>query len=186
MFPPTYRNDVNDVHTGMNVIGVNPSSEIGARFTRSTWGWHPLWTYCEDRHADVVAGVQFAYSNEGDGLDASHAMALAYRLRSDLVTGVVDSYVTARTLVISALPDVDCLLCLGAGVRTDDVGVDLGMPTMRLTPDVAAMLGRTHGWCNGCSGHGLQLAWEKAYTLRVDDVIEFADFLVDCGGFQIW
>jgi hypothetical protein len=45
----------------------------------------------------------------------------------------------------------ECSLCHGSGVRTDQIGQDMGQPTRTWTDAE----GVTHiGWCNGCEGTG--------------------------------
>jgi len=170
---------------GMDVVGIDPSSEVGKYFYRNVWNWNCLWTYCEESHPDVCSDVQYAYSNVGDGLDASDAEQLARGLLSDVNSGAAYEYVTSRNLILSAAKNKICGLCDGTGVRTDEVGIDLGMPQMELNSDQVAKLGRNYGWCNGCRGEGMTNLWEKNGKLEVDDIVEFARFLESSGGFSI-
>lgn len=41
------------------------------------------------------------------------------------------------------------------------------------------------GWCNACNGVGSKRAWDSNYPFSVDNVREFAAFLIDSGGFEI-
>jgi hypothetical protein len=59
------------------------------------------------------------------------------------------------------------------------------MPERELSSEMASLTGRTHGFCNGCSGEGKTDAWETNYQLDLDDIKEFAEFLENCGGFEI-
>jgi len=170
---------------GMDVYGLAPVTPAGEYFRRNVWGWHPLWTYCEDRHEDIAGAVQYAHFNSGDGLDADASRILAARLFADVDSGAATEYVRARDLILSAIPDTTCQLCEGTGIRTDEVGVDMGMPRRELNIDQVAKLGRKHGWCNGCFGEGTTMAWEREYKLTVNDISEFAVFLNTCGGFSI-
>lgn len=170
---------------GMDVFGVAPSSQTGEYFRRNVWNWTSLWAYCEDNHSDITDDVQYAYSNDGDGLDTEKAKQLAERLFLDIDSGIAAQYVISRDLILSAAPTKPCLMCEGTGVRTDEVGIDLGMPQMELNSDQVVRLGRSHGWCNCCRGEGITHSWEKNAKLTVQDIAEFAAFLESCGGFSI-
>jgi hypothetical protein len=170
---------------GMDVIGKNAKSEVGEYFRRSVWGWRPLWDYVYDIHEDLVGNVEGGY-NDGDGLDAVGATKLANRLFEDLADGTVYRYVSERNEKLASLPRETCTLCEGTGVRRDAVGVDMFMPERELAPEVQVLTGRTHGYCNGCSGYGDKPHWDTNYDLREQDIRDFAHFLADSGGFEIW
>lgn len=169
---------------GMDVYGKAPTSETGKYFRRNVWGWRPLWNYCEDNHHDIVAGVD-GHSNSGDGLDADGAIALGKALLADVDSGAAQAYVDARNATIAQLPRAECTLCNGTGIRGDEVGMQHGMPIRTLDVTQQVVLGRIHGWCNGCDGMGDKENWEASYFLDLDDVAEFAEFLLDSGGFEI-
>jgi len=169
---------------GMDVYGKNPKSEKGTYFRRNVWGWRPLWDYCVDRYEDLVGDVSGHY-NDGDGLDDTGSLELAKRIKADLADGTAKTYITARNTHLSILPRETCELCKGTGIRTDKVGVENGMPERKLEPEMAILLGREQGWCNGCNGEGKKDSWETNYDLELDDLKEFAEFLADSGGFEI-
>ncbi len=157
---------------GMDVMGRNASSTTGEYFRRNVWGWRPLWTYVEDMHADIAAKVENAQTNDGDGLNADDAYALGLKLYNDIADGIAARYVSERNAAITALPDEPCKYCDATGIRTDTVGVSMGMDKNKT--------------CNGCNGKGSSRPWAAAYSLDVEDIRAFADFLVDCGGFNIY
>lgn len=170
---------------GMDVYGKNPVNETGQYFRRNVWGWHPLWGYVEDTYPEIAELVEHAHSNDGDGLGARNAKKLAKLLMSDYETGKAKEYVEERNKAISELPFDECRLCAGTGIRTDEIAVNAGMPTQELRPDIAIIVGRTHGTCNACSGLGKTEPWASNYYLEADDIKEFAEFLVNSGGFEI-
>lgn len=171
---------------GMDVYGDNPTSDKGEYFRNNVWWWRPLWDYCLELHGDIADKVQHGHSNDGDGLDAYHASLLGERLLRDVATGVTDEYQKRYNQYLSELERSDCDLCEGTGIRTDRVGVEMGMPTKELDEDVAIIVGRTHGYCNACRGEGKVNDWETEYPFSVDNVRQFGEFLVDSGGFKIW
>ncbi len=170
---------------GMDVYGKNPKSEAGEYFRRNVWGWHPLWEYVENVHPEIAELVEHAHSNDGDGLGARDSKKLAKLLMEDYTSGKVAEYVAERNKQLSELPFEDCRICEGTGIRTDEIGKQSGWDTKELEPDIAIIVGRTTGSCNACGGVGKQENWATNYYLEADDVKEFAEFLLECGGFQI-
>lgn len=146
---------------GMDVYGKNPTTETGSYFRNSVWGWKPLASYVTTAYPEITAGCTYWYSNDGDGLDAAGATALADALDRDLANGRIAEYAAQREVYLSALPDEECWLCHGSGIRTDERG------------------------CNGCSGTGRAEPFERSYGFSADNMSGFAAFLRDCGGFEI-
>lgn len=149
---------------GMDVYGCNPESEVGKYFRQSCWGWRPLWDYCCEV-SERAASVLYGQSNDGDGLNASGAKRLAQVLREELASGQAVEYVRQRNETIEALPLETCELCHGTGKRNDAY---------------------VKGTCNACDGRGERKTMATEYSLEVRDIEEFAEFLENCGGFEIW
>lgn len=170
---------------GMDVYGKNPKGDAGEYFRNNVWWWRPLADYIITQHPDLASGCEHWHSNDGDGLDEAAAEELAKRLRDDINSGRVKRYARERNEYLASLPREVCDLCEGTGIRTDKVGVDMGMPDRPLSPEVAILTGRTHGWCNGCDGVGTKEAWQAGYPFDEANVDEFALFLEECGGFSI-
>lgn len=170
---------------GMDVFGKSPTSRRGEYFRNNVWWWHPLWEYCEELHGDITGAVENGHDNSGDGLDADDAHKLGLRLLADIESGVTAQYEMERNAHLANLPTSKCDWCEGTGIRSDVIGRQHGMPNKALSDSDAILLGRTHGWCNGCSGSGKLVAWETNYPFSVSNVQEFAEFLLDCGGFSI-
>lgn len=150
---------------GMDVNGKNPSSKTGEYFRNNVWWWHPLWSYCEIVAPELTAKVEHGHTNDGDGLNAEDSKTLAAILEQELKHGRTQEYESAHTAKLNALPDEECWLCKGTGTRGDMV-VD-------------------HG-CNGCKGKGKVRPHSTHYPFSVENVQEFAAFLKDCGGFEIY
>jgi hypothetical protein len=170
---------------GMDVYGKNAKTKKGEYFRNNVWWWHPLWEYCVTTHGEIAGKVDNGHSNDGDGLDAEMATALGVALMSDIESGLVKKYEDEYRLALSELPMPECQWCAGTGIRSDDVGIVNDMPNKELEQAEAIVLGRTHGWCNACKGHGKTLAWSANYPFSTENVQEFAEFLLDCGGFEI-
>jgi len=170
---------------GMDVYGRNATSEVGEYFRRNVWGWRPLWDYCLERHGKVAGKVKYGHSNDGDGLGKNGSLKLAGLLRQDLADGSAKDYIDQRNAYLAGLERLACELCEGTGIRSDEVGVENGMPDRELNETDRVLLGRSHGWCNGCSGEGKREHFAVSYYLELDDIAEFAEFLENCGGFRI-
>ena len=170
---------------GMDVFGKSPTSKKGEYFRNNVWWWHPLWEYCLTQHGDICAKVTEGHYNSGDGLDADDAKALGAALLADIETGATAKYEAEYNTLLSSLPLHDCTFCEGTGIRGDEVGMKSGMPTRALDEAAAILYGRTHGWCNACQGSGKEPDWATNYPFNVANVREFAEFLLECGGFEI-
>lgn len=171
---------------GMDVYGVKPTSEKGEYFRNNVWWWRPLAHYCMSNHPDIASRCEGWQYNSGDGLDDYDASQLGERIIRDLDSGRAEMYLDEFRNYKASLPMEECGLCSGTGVRTDDVGVSLGFTDRELSEETALFMGRTHGWCNGCEGVGKKESMFTWYEFDLDNLREFADFLLACGGFQIY
>lgn len=170
---------------GMDVIGVNPTSERGSYFRNNVWWWRPLADYCLALHGDIAEKCEGWHFNDGDGLDGEDARTLGERLLADLDNGTVAQWETRYNEWRASLPREACNLCNCTGIRTDEVGQEMGMPQRELSPEVQLLVGRIHGWCNACDGIGTKPSMMGDYPFSAENVKEFAQFLLECGGFQI-
>ena len=169
---------------GMDVYGKKATNETGEYFRRNVWGWRPLWDYCVDTF-EVASKVRDGHSNSGYGLNAKDSHTLATQMYFAITTGKAEEYIAERNEKLANLERPTCQWCAGTGIRTDEVGVKSGQPERELSPEMAILTGRTHGFCNGCSGEGKTDHWDTNYSLELDDIKEFAEFLEHCGGFRI-
>jgi hypothetical protein len=170
---------------GMDVYGKNPTSDVGEYYRQSVWGWHPLWHYVELYHEQYANKVQHGHSNDGDGLGAEDSSQLSLSLKQDLITGMAQQRLAEWQRQMDELPLENCDLCNATGIRTDENGVKFGMDKKELSAEQSEKLGRRIGYCNGCEGVGKKQPFIKNYSTSIDDIREFADFLADCGGFEI-
>jgi hypothetical protein len=152
---------------GMDVIG-----NSGNYFPATVWTWRPLWKLCAAIAPELAAKVTYAQSNDGDGLDAPDAHALATTLTEALDSGVVAKLIADERARLDAMADEECRWCAGTGIRSDDVGVQHGMDKRR--------------WCNGCDGKGRRRPVDTRYAVDEQTVKDFRDFLAASDGFEIW
>lgn len=155
---------------GMDVYGKAPTAEAGKYFRNNVWWWRPLADLCQALAPQICRACEHWHSNDGDGLDADGAVALAAVLDARLTDGTVARLLAERDKMIAEMPDVRCDFCLGKGVRTHALAIEHG---------------RDKEPCNACDGKGTVRPWETHYPQDEDNVREFAAFLKDCGGFEI-
>lgn len=169
---------------GMDVFGRQPTAEVGEYFRNNVWWWRPLAELCKYFAPETCAKCTHWHSNDGDGLDAEGALALADALDTALKNGGIAEYIKDRDEFIAALPDKPCELCNGTGVRCDALGVELGFPERVIDEEGHPRFGQK-GWCNSCEGKGAKPDWMKNYPCDAENVAEFVAFLRACGGFNI-
>ena len=104
------------------------------------------------------------FDNGGRRVSGVEARKIAAKLHELLASGKVKEYETHYNAELATLPDKECSLCHGSGLRSDKFA---------------------QGTCNGCLGKGHVEAWAKWYPFSEANVREFADFCRDSGGFAI-
>lgn len=166
---------------GMDVYGKNPRGYIddeeddaksGVYFRANIWWWGPLWGFIEDTYPEIARKVEYAYSNDGDGLGAKDSKHLSKMIKRDLDNGFVDKYIANYTAVREAIPDERCEYCDGSGKRDDEVGQSLRELDPKFT-------------CNACEGKGSHRPLGASVCIDRKTIEEFAEFLENCGGFAI-
>lgn len=158
---------------GMDVYGNN-----GNYFRNNVWWWRALWNYCCDIGFEIIPPdvKRSGHSNDGSGLNAKDSITLAKMLIKEIESGNTKKYEDEYMAKINALPDEDCRICGGTGLRA-----------------AAPNTGPGEFGCNGCGGDfynnkpgkGKVRPWASHYPFNVENVKEFADFLMKCGGFRI-
>lgn len=165
---------------GMDVYGKAPANKKGEYFRANVWWWRPLWTYVEDEHPYYAAKVSGAHFNEGDGLDGVDAKNLGEAIQRAIddgrVKGYVDRFNKEKDIIRDNVADwEECELCSGTGHRD----------TFPDEMDAATRTALAQK-CNGCKGEGKKEPFLLWYGMDEEIVQEFATFLKNCGGFEIW
>jgi hypothetical protein len=78
----------------MNVYGTKPTGPRGEYFRNNIFKWHPLARYCQLVAPDITSACKLWHTNEGDGLDAAGAAALADALEAEINAGWAAAYGT--------------------------------------------------------------------------------------------
>ena len=149
---------------GMDVFGNKPKNEKGEYFRNNVWWWRPLWDFCLDCYPDLAGKVRDGHCNSGHGLNAVDSKKLAKLIKQDLESGKVHQYSIDRKAYLDSLPLQNCEYCSATGIRNDE---------------------HVKGTCNACHGSGQVKSWATEYPFDVDNVIQFQEFLDNCGGFSI-
>jgi hypothetical protein len=169
---------------GMDVYGKNPTSETGKYFRNNVWWWRPLAGYVCEIAPQITAKCEHWQSNDGDGLDADSSVKLAAILREHIASGKTRAYADIHAAELTALPDKECWLCEGTGIRKDQIGVADGQAERIIDKEGHPRNGEK-GWCNGCDGVGHVRPDATHYPFSVENVEESCSFLEACGGFEI-
>jgi hypothetical protein len=157
---------------GMDVYGQSPRSETGEYFRKNVRAWHPLADYIQVVAPEIASNCKYWHTNDGDGLNAEHATALADRLDAEIRSGRCERYARMYESKREMAPDVPCWLCEGTGTR-------------KPVPLAGAGDLFTGEQCNACGGKGTVRPWSTCESFDVEHVREFITFLRACGGFEI-
>ena len=159
---------------GMDITGRKPTGERGQYFRNNVWWWHPLADYCITVAPDICAACKHWHTNDGDGLDAAGAVALAEALENEISAKRTENFERWHTSAREMAPNEPCNICAGTGVRTPDPHRDAGD------------LKEGGIKCNKCQGSGYVRPWASHYPFSTENVAGFIAFLRESGGFSIW
>ena len=175
---------------GMDVFGQAPTAPEGEYFRRNVWGWHPLAGLVTTLCPDEASPCHGWHYNDGDGLDAAGAAALAAKLEERRASGEIAAYCTRHDAFLAKKPLVECGFCGGTG-RYGDAPVTPPKSGDGAAMSVLAALDAEDGYrseggsCPVCDGAGTVKTPESC-RVRPIDVDAFIAFLRASGGFKIW
>ena len=163
---------------GMDVYGLKPKTKKGEYFRNNVWWWHPLWSYCCHISPELAGKVESGHDNSGDGLDAVDSRKLGFIVQQSVTTGAAQEYVDEYHIDSASLPDEPCFCVKQSIFEVFSMSGDIPFP--KSSEDKIP-----NPECHTCKGSGMQRNWNTNYHIDVDNIQSFADFLIDCGGFQI-
>ena len=151
---------------GFNLLGVAPEDEKGEDFSNNVWSWYPLWFYVCQTCSDILTETEMEQGrwNNGYRLNKKKSAKIASRLFDLIESGAVHKEVVEFNKKRSDMPLETCSKCNGTGIIEDKYYT---------------------GKCNGCNGKGKRQPPEAWYDFEEDNVLEFAEFCRDSGGFYI-
>ena len=149
------------------VKGDTPQDESpGHYFRNNIWWWRPLWEYTSLTCSDILTDedIDNGHSNSGHKISKSKAVKMRNRIDNLDEKGYIKLEVDRHQKEIDDAPMDDCPYCNGTGER-----------------DFDGELGK----CNACDGVGRVKPFWVNYPFTRENVMEFRNFLDQCGGFQI-
>jgi len=75
-----------------DIVGRRPSTKKGKCFCTNGASWSPLALYIQRIAPELASQCTHWYTNDGDGIDAEHAAALADRLDVEIREGRCERY----------------------------------------------------------------------------------------------
>ena len=163
---------------GMDVCGNKPISQKGEYFRNNVWWWHPLWDYCCYIDQSLIKRVPGAHENSGDGLGLVASRTLGLKLQHAIDSGEAQKYVDSYYESVNSSSDQPCFCLKESLFEVFSITGHIPFPKSlgNKNPDPE---------CHTCKGSGLRPNWLKSYHINVENIQNFAEFLIDCGGFQI-
>ena len=159
---------------GMDIYGTKPSGKRGEYFGNNAESWGPLAAYCQQVAPEITSACRYWYSNDYDGLDAAGALALAEMLQEEINAKRTDTYALRYASAQSMMPNEPCNMCSGTGVR---------VPLPHRGADNLKKAGIR---CDSCEGAGYVRPLACHCSFSTENVADFAAFLRESGGFEIW
>lgn len=163
---------------GMDVYGLKPKTEKGKYFRNNVWWWHPLWSYCCYISPELAGKVESGHDNSGDGLDAVDSRKLGFIIQESVTSGAAEQYVDEYNKDTATLSDEPCFCVKQSIFQVFSMSGNTSSPNPSEEKD-------PNPECKTCKGSGMQPNWNANYHIDVDNIQNFAGFLLNCGGFQI-
>jgi len=180
---------------GMDVYGLKPKTEKGEYFRNNVWFWHPLWDYCCYIDDSLLAKVPYAHENSGDGLNSTDSRKLGFNLLKSIETGVAEDYINLYYKNLESLSKEICSCCFQNLFDYFEYSNFVALATSEDSYDKTGEIpfpksnkskkGQPKQECPLCNGSGLKESFNKNYHINLQNISSFAEFLLDCGGFQI-
>lgn len=180
---------------GVDIYGREPTSETGRYFRKAWGGWSPILNVMRRFvPAATMETCKHWGTNDGDGLDDANSKNAAASLEEAIESGALDAFIEDQNLRLDNLPNEECRLCHGTGIRTDAIGEDSRFTDKicdEIEPRWTLFAGQPHpragqkGWCNGCNGRGYDRPNECLRYYEREAVDRWVEFLKECGGFNI-
>jgi hypothetical protein len=131
---------------------------------------------------EITSACRHWYTNDGDGLDAAGALALAEALEQEINTSRIHAharrYAAEQELIAAEqelMPDKLCVSCGGSGLRKSAHARLHGGGVLK--PGMII--------CNQCEGAGYVRPITGCLEFTTENVAAFVAFLRECGGFEI-
>jgi hypothetical protein len=169
---------------GADVVSTKHEDMI---FTRNWYAWRPLWDFCYEIAPDLISEAIFeaGHANGGLGLNEENARELGRRLRETIIDGRAAEAVREHKELMYSYPDEICRSCDGTGKHEHDFAPWDFNEKLPATVILGVKNALAKGHATVCNGGGKVRPGEAWYALREKDIALFADYLADCGGFEV-
>ena len=176
---------------GMDIYGLRPKTSKGTYFRNNVWYWHPLWDYCCTVSPDITNKVKDGHSNSGDGLNAVDSRMLGFALKESINSGQAQKYVDSWNAHVLTLPKESCYCTEEKLKNSTEIITSILENGFDITPLLISSKKESQKLdpnpeCRSCSGTGLVPNMLLSYHIDMGNITAFSEFLIDCGGFQIW
>lgn len=184
---------------GMDVYGLKPKTKVGEYFRNNVWYWHPLWDFCCFYSPELTDKVQDGHSNSGDGLNAVDSRKLGFAIQESIANGAAQKYISEYYVYLETLSKDVCFCVKKTASSLTDLLKSL--TDIQLVFQENSSLEQSYDStgpipfpkessspnpdCTNCNGSGEAESFLKNYNITLENIQNFANFLVDCGGFQI-
>jgi hypothetical protein len=176
------------IETYIDLVALDPATDAHHARVRGR-AWPRLWTWIGFAHPELLdhetIGRGLRPVDNPVRLDAETTRRIADALAADLSTGEIDEAIRAMLDHYASLDLVDCSTCEGTGIRTDEIGRLLDLPSIVLDETRRIALGRDVGTCDVCDGLGRHEHEDTLFTFERETVEGFTSFLRSCGGLVI-
>jgi hypothetical protein len=142
----------------------------GIYFRNNVWWWRPLWAFICDNCHDILDedDMERGSFNDGHKITKKKSIELAMKLEALDAEGAIVQWQAEYLQEQEDAPDEDCELCEATGKRKK-----------------APEKGAGNIKCNGCNGKGKKRPWQCSYPFDRENVMRFARFARESGGFII-
>ena len=164
----------NDRDIYFEVSNKHKEQNPGLYFRNTVWEWRPLWQYVTVSCDDILTekDMEEGEHNSGHVISKTKANRIASRLKRADKKGEIMKYELKYKEYLASLPKEKCGICKGKGMRNDVLGREARDKNSAYT-------------CNGCDGKGVKDNFGTHYPFESEQVIRFAEFCEQSGGFEI-
>jgi hypothetical protein len=146
----------------------------GSYFRANVWFWRPLWQYVTVVCNNILTekDMERGEYNDGHRISKTKANRIASKLRKLDKSGETMEYELKYKEYLRSLPEENCNICNGTGLREDEVGMEQREKDEEYK-------------CNGCLGKGKRDNFGTHYPFESEIIMRFAEFCEQSGGFEI-
>lgn len=163
------------------LTGLSPSSNRGEKFFCNSWEWNSLAEYLHVFWpVPIPAEINLHFLANGQEITREQCLSILPEgsIPKDGIdpSGIIASlpketreYLRSTAEFLDSLGEIDCQSCLGVGKQRAGI----------ISPDYL------EASCRECGGIGKSRPYIRNYKLAQGTVLDFFNFMKDCGGFSV-